>query len=417
MNRESSKGAWWGACFVTLVGIGASLYLSTEHFKVLKSGALGGESFCNINPYINCDAVLLSRFSEIGTLPLAGLGLLFYLYLMGALIYSRVEPQKSNNTLTFPYLFIIFAVGMSLGLAYISLWEIRALCIFCSTLYVVNLALLFLVKKVMDMKLGEWLKNFGKVSWIKSLGYFLIVFGVGSILLHTTHDQYAREIPKDKLTLYLDAYFQQPVQPLDIQGRPFFGNPDAKIVVVEFSDFECPYCKKAAGTLLPILSQYRDQVKLVFMNYPLDMSCNKELQRPLHTRSCAAAAAAYCAGRQGKFWEYHDKTFARQPKYQPASLLNIAEKLKLDLNQFKACLTSEQTDQAIQADLQQGNAAKVQGTPTVFVNGRHFQPWISREAWEMLIDRLAKGQVTPLHPLPAPAAKPSPAPTPPPPNS
>jgi protein-disulfide isomerase len=127
---------------------------------------------------------------------------------------------------------------------------------------------------------------------------------------------------------------------------------------------------------------------MVFMNYPLDTSCNKELKHSPHQRSCVVAYAAYCAGVQGKFWEYHDKAFARQPKFQDASLENIAEKLNLDMNQFKACLSSEPAQQAIQADLQQGGAAKVQGTPTVFVNGRKFQPWMSKKAWKKLIERL-----------------------------
>lgn len=392
MNREFSKGVWWAACLVTLVGIGASLYLTILHFSILKSGAVGGESFCNINPYLNCDAVLLSRYSEIGTLPLSGLGLLFYLYLLGALVYARMEPQSSGRTLTLPYLFVVFSLVLSLGLAYISFTHIKALCIFCSTLYVVNLLLFFLVKKVMNMSFGEWLKNFSKISWARSLGYLLIVFVVGGILLHTNHKQFAKEIPEEKLALYLDAYFRQPAIPIDIQGRPFFGNEQAKIVVVEFSDFECPYCKKAAATLKPILSQYQDQVKFVFMNYPLDASCNKELPRALHQRACAVAYASYCAGKQDKFWEYHDKAFARQPKYQQASLENIAEKLKLDMEQFKACMNSEEAQQAIQADLQQGSAAKVQGTPTVYVNGRKFQPWMSRRAWQRLIERLNTGQ-------------------------
>jgi uncharacterized membrane protein/glutaredoxin len=392
MNREFSKGVWWAACLVTLVGIGSSLYLTVQHFRILSTGAIGGESFCNFNPYINCDAVLLSRFSELGTLPLAGLGLLFYIYLLGALLYARMEPEFSRRTLTLPYLFVVFSLVLSVFLAYISLWNIKALCIFCSSLYLVNLLLFFLVKKVMNMKFVEWLKNFKNISWPRSLGYFLIVFVVGGILLHTNHKQFAKEIPEEKLALYLDAYFKQPAENINIQGKSFFGNEQAKIIVVEFSDFECPYCKKAADTLKPILSQYRDRVKFVFMNYPLDTSCNKELQRPLHQRACAVAFAAYCAGEQNKFWEYHDKAFARQPKYQAASLLNIAEKMKLNMDPFKACLVSEQAQQAIQADLQQGYALKVQGTPTIYVNGRKFQPWMSRKAWQRLIERLSAPQ-------------------------
>lgn len=387
MQSQFHRKSWWLALVSALGGVAASGYLTSLHFKILKLG-FAGQTLCNINTYINCDNVLMSHFASLGTLPLAGLGLVFYLYLVGALIWARTEPTASARTLTLPYLLIIFSVLISGVLAYLSFAVIHSLCIFCSTLYLINLLLLIFIKRVIGMSWGDWFRNFSQVSWWKAISYFVVVFAVGGILLHTGHKTYAKEIPQDKLDLYLAAYFKQPAVQIDTSGRPYFGNPDAKITVVEFSDFECPYCKRAANVIKPILRDYQDQVKFVFMNYPLDTTCNKAMERSLHKRACVTAFAAYCAGQQGKFWEYHDMAFKRQPKFHQASLENMAEKLKLDLNAFKDCLNSEAAKQAIEADLAQGVSAKIAGTPTVYVNGRKFAPWMSRKAWKQLIEKI-----------------------------
>ena len=378
------KGPWWASFILTLLGMGSSLYLTVLHFKILKFGT-AGQTLCDVSAYINCNAVLMSRFAEVGTLPLAGMGLLFYIYLAGALIWAKVEPEKSGGTLAVPYLMVVFSLLLSIFLGYVSVAVLGSLCLFCSSLYLINFLLLIILYKVVPMQ-------FKQIPWIKSLSYLILVFAVGGILLHTGHKQFAQEIPQDKLDLYFEAFSKQPVQKIDTTGRPFFGKEDAKIVIVEFSDFECPYCKRAAQTLKPILKQYKDKIKFVFMNYPLDQSCNPAMQRPLHRNACNAAFAAYCASEQGKFWEYHDMAFERQPKFQKASLDNIAEKLNLDITKFEQCFTSEAVKSRINADLEQGKGAGLQGTPTVYVNGRKFAPWMSRKAWAQLIQKMSEAQ-------------------------
>ncbi len=401
MKKNFSWGLWTVSLFVTLLALASSLYLTQSHFVLLKSG-FGGQSFCNISSYINCDSVLSSSYAELGPIPLAGLGLVFYVYLLGALLYVAIDHESRQKVLGIPFLLIHFAVLLSFGLAYISLMKIQALCIFCSSLYLFNFLLLFLLKGVLGMKYSEFFSGLKNISWVKGLGYLFLVFVVGGILLVNKHEQYAQEIPQENLNRYLDNFFKQPVETFDVEGRPFIGNPQASIVVVEFSDFECPYCKKAAFTLKPLLKPYFDKVKLVFMQYPLDNQCNTAMQHALHQRACSAAYASYCAGKQDKFWDYHDKLFERQPKFQQESLENIAEKLQLDMDQFKACISDPATQEAIVQDIQQGSKSKVQGTPTIFVNGRVFRAWPFRKAWKQLIERIEK------QPQPQTASKPSP---------
>lgn len=379
--------AWWMAVLASLAGIFSSGYLSTLHFRILKSGFVG-ESLCNFGEHVNCDTVLMSRFAEAGPIPLAGLGLLFYLYLLGALIWARIEPNRAGPTLLIPYSLVAISVIISLALAYISAFVLSAFCLFCVSLYIINFLLLIFVKRSLNLNWSEWMQSLKHISWTKQLAYLLIVFIVGGILFYTGKKQYAQTLSQDQLDQYFKTFFKQKVEKIDTQGRPFIGNSDAKIVVAEFSDFECPYCKRASKVLKPILKQYKDQVKLVFFNYPLDQSCNNTLQRPLHRRACATAYAAYCAGEQGKFWEYESKAFDRQPKFQEASLVNIAEKLQLNMPKFKSCLSSPAAKKSVASDLAVGQSIGLRGTPSVYVNGRKFAPWMYRHAWKQLIEKI-----------------------------
>jgi len=383
------KGIWWMALLVTLLGIAAAGFLLRQHFLHLTMGFTSA-SLCNINAYLNCDVVLTSRYSTLGTLPLAGLGLVFYLYVLGALLYARLAKDALVEILALPTILALFSVVLSLFLAFVSFFQLHALCIFCSTLYAVNILLWFVLKALVGQ--GGPVKIFQHIPWGKSLAYFAAVFAIGGILLHTTTKQYARELSKSEAQEYIDQFFAQTPFNIDVSGRPVWGNPDSKVVIAEFSDMECPYCKVAAFNLKPMLTDYKDKIKLVFMNYPLDKSCNPAMQRELHEYSCQVAYAAHCAAEQGKFWEYHDAAFERQPRFSGDALLNIAKKLKLDIPAFQACTASEATKKFVASDLDQGTHAKVEGTPTVFINGRMFPNWISSQLMHQTLDKILAEQ-------------------------
>jgi protein-disulfide isomerase len=138
------------------------------------------------------------------------------------------------------------------------------------------------------------------------------------------------------------------------------GNPDAPVTVVEFSDFQCPYCRRAHDVLKEVLSKYDGKVKLAYRDFPLSQ---------IHPNAESAAEASRCAGAQGKFWQYHDSLFAEQSKLDKASLTDRAKKLGLDAKAFQRCLDSGEFKEQIQADEQDGQKVGVTGTPGFFVNG------------------------------------------------
>jgi len=144
------------------------------------------------------------------------------------------------------------------------------------------------------------------------------------------------------------------------EAGPVKGNPDAPVTIVEFSDFQCPFCSRVQPTLEQIFDAYGDEVKLVFRHFPLGFHENAE----------NAALASMCANEQGKFWEYHDKLFANQESLTMTNLKKWAADLGLDTEKFNSCLDNQTYKDQIDKDLKDGQAAGVQGTPAFFVNGQ-----------------------------------------------
>ena len=142
-------------------------------------------------------------------------------------------------------------------------------------------------------------------------------------------------------------------------GAPAFGPDDAKVTIVEFSDFECPFCSRAADVSHKVKEKYGDKVRFVFRQFPL----------AFHKSAHGAAEAALAANAQGKFWEYHDKLFANQQKLDRASLEAYAKELGLNLATFKKALDSKEYAATVDAEMKLGEEAAVQGTPTMFING------------------------------------------------
>jgi protein-disulfide isomerase len=160
------------------------------------------------------------------------------------------------------------------------------------------------------------------------------------------------------------------------------GNPKARVIIVEFSDFQCPYCSKVQATLRNLLIKYEGKVALSFRDMPVEK---------LHPRALSAAEAARCAGDQGKFWEYHDVLFSDQSKLDNASLVDKARALKLDDTEFATCLAGERHKTEIALDYQDGLRAGVSGTPGFFINGVYVDGNQPEDTFDKVIqEQLAK---------------------------
>ena len=153
------------------------------------------------------------------------------------------------------------------------------------------------------------------------------------------------------------------LEPFRIQvaaDGPSKGPASAPVTVIEFSDFQCPYCKQVVPTIEQAIAKYGDKIRVVFRQYPLTS---------IHPQAFKAAEASLCAAEQGKFWELHDRMFANQQKLGVDDLKKHAADLKLDTAKFNKCLDSGEKASVVQADLADGKKVGVTGTPAFFING------------------------------------------------
>ena len=184
---------------------------------------------------------------------------------------------------------------------------------------------------------------------------------IRQLLLRQQQSKVENEFFEELKTRRKVAYLLEPFRlEIAFEGHPFVGPADAQVTIVEFSDFECPYCKRVLPAIDEVKRKFGDQVRLVFRQFPLSIHANAE----------KAAEASLCARDQGKFWEMHDLMFEEQRKLKVADLKDKAGRLDLDQDAFDECLDTGRHAEEVKRDVREGSIAGVTGTPAMFVNGR-----------------------------------------------
>ncbi len=202
--------------------------------------------------------------------------------------------------------------------------------------------------------------------------------------------EFDSDLMKEKVQQAREEYFQTlrekagvkiyllpPTVQVDYDRARVRGNADAKIVMVEFSDFQCPFCLQAYTTVKNLLKKYDGKIKLAYRDLPL---------LPVAAGVPGSADASRCAGEQGKYWEYHDLLFENQDEVGEAAFRDHAEALKLDLKQFETCLKSGKFKPSIQQDFQEGIRLGLTGTPGFFINGVVMKGAQPQSEFEEIID-------------------------------
>jgi protein-disulfide isomerase len=165
--------------------------------------------------------------------------------------------------------------------------------------------------------------------------------------------------------------------PIDLAGTPSRGPQDARVTIVEFSDFHCPFCRRVQPTLTQLLARYPKDVRLVYKHMPLDQ---------LHPQARRAAEASWCAQQQGRFWEYHDLLYAGGPDGSDATLTGIAARAGLDAAAYQQCMASGKAAEEVEKHVREGAKFGVEGTPGFFVNGRFINGAVPLEAFVQIVD-------------------------------
>ena len=395
MNRTALKLV----AVVSAIGAFLSGLLLSHHFDFL-SGQLEGKSICAINEWIDCDAVNASSYSEFAGVPIAAFSLLFYLILIAYSLGGLAVAPNRKGGMTFCFFLNLGSFAATLWMAYISFFVLEVFCLWCGGIYLVNLFLLFLLPRALGVSwggLGKYLADYFKSVFggTETGGFsprlflhgaiFVALFAVTWFLFSQVTRAMTRE-DKIDVAQFIAKFAAEESQKVDPSVLPVWGNPQAKVTIIDFSDFECPFCKRAAFYLKPLLTEYRRHVAFHVGNYPLDSSCNPNMERPMHPHACNAARGAICADSKGKFWPFHDLLFENQRKLNLKYLIAYAEAVGLEREWFMKCLESPETAQALARQVELGKTLGVSGTPSIFVNGKRLGPWTSKAVLRGVIE-------------------------------
>jgi protein-disulfide isomerase len=199
-------------------------------------------------------------------------------------------------------------------------------------------------------------------------------------LLKNSEIQQAREKYTDSLRdkAEVSILLQSPSVQVAFDPERVAGSAEAPVTIVEFGDFQCPFCGKVEPTLQVLLEKYKGKVKLSYRDFPLSQ---------IHEHAEMAAEASRCALAQGKYWEMHEAMFADQAKLDETNLVNTAAGLGMNQNSFESCLKSGKYKAAVQQDIEAGSQVGVNATPTFFINGEFLDGAQSEADFTTIIDR------------------------------
>jgi uncharacterized membrane protein/predicted DsbA family dithiol-disulfide isomerase len=368
--------SWLAPVVVVLCALGVAVSAELARIHVFVHTDPSYHSVCAMSEGVNCETVALSPHAVFLGLPVAVWGVLGYL-VMGALGLSGIGKRFHP---AWPWGLLLalasFSVLTSAILAFISATQIASLCLFCLFSYAINAALLGLALVA------------ARQSRVPTIGRLLLDgkallrhprFAVGSTLT-------ALLIPLG-LELFLPRYWQAPgwndlprlPSGIDEHGHHWIGADRPRLTIVEFSDYECPHCRRAHKEARLLAAKHPREVRLVHRHLPLDHACHPGLHGPFHAHACRFAEAAECAGQQGRFWEMNDALFSTQDKVKAKNLdpTELAVRIGLARARFKQCMDGHATASRIADDVQESMARQLRGTPSFIIADQVLPGWVS----------------------------------------
>ena len=364
---------------LSLLGLALSAYALRHHLS-FKAGTSAG-AVCNVNATVSCDAVAASPYSEIAGIPLGVFGIAFFASLL-VLNVMRTAASRSGfiGRMSSQSHAVLVTTGclVSLVLGGISLFAVKSLCLVCLGIYASCFGLLV----TLFAARAQIARPFRISAVIPGLLLAAAVTGIAAFsygeFMKARTDARPSAGPANAQSISQGQPFpQQPVRVIPLSRSAYsgagedyrYGSEQAKVVIHEFVDFQCPGCAVLASTIKVLKDRYASRVLFVFRNYPLDRTCNRNISGKFHEHSCLIATMARCAGQYGKFWEYQDLAFAGHASASVENAEKWARAVGLKPDAIATCRNSKDILEKLKDDVAVGDSIGVTGTPAIFING------------------------------------------------
>jgi protein-disulfide isomerase/rhodanese-related sulfurtransferase len=347
---------------LSLVGLFDSIYLLWEYTSPAHPMVcMGG----------GCDAVRASAYSHLGGLPVPIYGVLMYGFLVLLLFLYPLLPTAFARLTQYVVLLISGAAFLfTVYLTGVEAFVLHAWCMWCvlSALLVTAIFLLSLVERSGPAKPLEPAQALAAVQQNFALILFGVVLGVPAFIMLTQHASMPPVKPPSHQAV--EKHLLRP-------DTHIFGNPNARVTVVEFGDFKCPACRRAEASAKKVREKFADKIRFAFRPFPLVN---------VHAESQKAAEAAECAGQQGKFWQAVDMFYDHQEDLTLPAINRYAGEMGLDSPKFVACLQKGEMASRVTRNLTDGRALGVHMTPTFFIDGHAVVGAIPYPQFEQLVE-------------------------------
>ncbi|HQE74099.1 MAG TPA: vitamin K epoxide reductase family protein [Myxococcota bacterium] len=398
-----------------LLGIGIAVDLTGVF--VLSRVDPDYQSFCAVSEGMNCETVALSRYSTVAGVPIAIWGIAGYSFVLILSILSLIKRIRLPG----PGLLVVMGVlmvGVGFYLIYVMHFLIKSFCILCIALDVINVAILVLAIIAARARHGGCVRSvvldIAAVFKRPVLVVVIAILGFGSLgAAYTLGPKYLASkgiqtggqslefvksgtvfAPSDKgkatdpQTCGRDgAAIKAPLTGLTDDGHHWIGGEDPRVEIHEFTDYECPHCRKAHMMVRKLVASDR-HIRVYHRHLPLDMACNPAIQKPFHARACELSKVAVCAGQQGRFWEMNDFLFQKSDDIRAKNWTadDIAQRLELDLDKFRCCMDDPGSGAIIDSDIAEANGLGLKGTPAFVINGQIYYGKVPDEALKHVRD-------------------------------
>ena len=375
------------------------------------------QSFCAVSEGMNCETVALSDYSTLAGVPVSVWATAGYFFAFFLALVALLKTATGFGRGFLVVLGLVFLVA-SVALVYIMAVSIESFCVLCLALDAVNVgifAMAIIAVKIPGDRLGATVARDFTTIFASPATAALVICGAAVIMAGGYF--YGRGIgaldegesmgpgggpnPMEELDSpenWADALndrgdeqcgpdgHHQNAKGLQMgvtdEGHQWVGGLNPVLEIQEFTDYECPYCRKAHLMLRKLISKYPGKIKVFHRHYPLSNKCNRAIGAEGHKRACELSAISVCAGKQGRFWEMNDFLFQHAKEIRSSKLagIDIAKRLELDLDEFTCCMDDSATMDAIKKDVEDGIGLTLKGTPAFLIDGKVYYGKIPEEA-------------------------------------
>lgn len=356
--------------------------------------------------FINCAKISGSKYATLMNIPNAVWGMIFFSVIGLLALTSQFLTDRMRELTSFILFWLLFFGSLfDLALLCASVFLLNAICSLCFATYLVNwisfiLIILYyrrsglnplradkITDELMSLHKGVFIKKYVPVALVIVIISSAAGFSVNSGL-KSTRNGFMKKSRKKAIMQILGNFPKQKVVDVNPSEMLMIGDPDSPVTIVEFSDFLCPYCSRASAILEKLVEENRGKVRLIFMNYPLDKTCNAHMKQQLHQGACLLALGSISAAKQGMFKEYHNTTFRTKLKNPgKKEMEQIAALSGLDSALFFRDLKSPETKNQLQDQLKRAWKLGINGTPTIYINGKLYRYRPLKEILQEIINQ------------------------------